>query len=56
MCFGFVFTILPLSLLWLTMFRGATLIGTLIAVVVFIVMVIVYRRRASRTPKAPAAA
>lgn len=52
MCFGFVFTILPLGLLWLTMFRGATLIGTLIAIVVFIV----YRRRAPRTPKAPAAA
>jgi len=51
-CFGFVFTILPLGLLWLTMFRGATLIGTLIAIVVFIV----YRRRAPRTPKAPAAA
>lgn len=103
LCFGLVFTILPLGLLWLTMrrpmhwktrlawvvlalilaapnlmtlgvavgtgsgahagqrtmdvnapmFRGATLIGTLIAAVVFITMIIVYRRRA---PKAPAAA
>ena len=105
-CFGIVFTILPLGLLWLTMrrsmrwktrllwvllalilaapnlmtlgvaigtgsgahagqrtmdvnapmFRGATLIGTLVAVVVFVAMIVVYRRRAPKQPKAPAAA
>ncbi|MEY9930658.1 heme/copper-type cytochrome/quinol oxidase subunit 2 [Catenulispora sp. GP43] len=107
-CFGIVFTILPLGLLWLTMhrpmrwktrvmwlalavilaapnlmtlgvaigggggahagqrtmdvqapmFRGATAIGALIAIVVFIALVVVYRRRPRqpRQPKAPAAA
>jgi len=35
------------------MFRGATLIGVLCAIVIFVGMVIVYRRRGPRTPKAP---
>jgi hypothetical protein len=35
------------------MLRGATLLGTLIAAAVFVVMIVLYRRRA---PKAPAAA
>ncbi|WP_083795810.1 hypothetical protein [Catenulispora acidiphila] len=105
-CFGIVFTILPLGLLWLTMrrpmrwktralwlalavilaapnlmtlgvaigggggahagqrtmdvqapmFRGATAIGTLIAIVVFIALIVVYRRRAPKAPRAPQAA
>ena len=104
-CFGIVFTILPLGLLWLTMrrpmrwktrllwlalavilaapnlmtlgvavgggggahagqrtmdvqapmFRGASAIGTLVAIVIFIALIIVYRRRAPRAPKAPKA-
>ncbi|GAA2016620.1 hypothetical protein GCM10009839_10320 [Catenulispora yoronensis] len=104
-CFGFVFTIVPLGLLWITMrrqmswkmrvfwlalavilaapnlmtlgvaagggggahagqrtmdvdapmFRGATGVGTAFALVVFVVMVIVYRRR-GRAPKAPSQA
>jgi hypothetical protein len=104
-CFGLVFTILPLGLLWLTMrrpmrwktralwlalavilaapnlmtlgvavgggggahagqrtmdvqapmFRGATAVGSLIAIVVFVVLVIVYRRRAPKQPRAQAA-
>ena len=104
-CFGIVFTILPLGLLWLTMrrsmrwktrllwvllalilaapnlmtlgvaigtgsgahagqrtmdvdapmFRGATLIGTLVAVAVFVAMIVVYRRRAPKAPKQPKA-
>lgn len=102
-CFGLVFTFLPLGLLWLTMrrpmrwktrvawlvlaavlaapnlmtlgvaigtgsgahagqrtmdvqapmFRGATAIGALVAAVIFIAMVVVYRRRRPR--QAPAA-
>lgn len=102
-CFGIVFTILPLGLLWLTMrrpmrwktrvlwlvlaailaapnlmtlgvaigtgsgahagqrtmdvrapmFRGATAIGALAAAVIFIAMVVVYRRRGPRVPKHP---
>jgi hypothetical protein len=40
------------------MFRGATLVGVLFAVLVFVVMVIIYQRRgrAPRAPKTPAAA
>jgi hypothetical protein len=97
-CFGLVFTLLPLGLLWMTMrrpmrwktrvlwlllalvlaapnlmtlgvavgsgggahagqrtmdvrapmFRGATLIGTLVGVVIFVVMVFMYRRKGRR--------
>lgn len=99
LCFGLVFTLLPLTLLWLTMrrpmrwrtriawlalaailaapnlmtlgvaigtgsgahagqrtmdvqapmFRGATAVGALIAVVIFIAMVVVYRRRGPKS-------
>jgi hypothetical protein len=35
------------------MFRGATLIGVLSAILIFVVMVVLYRRRGPRTPKTP---
>lgn len=104
-CFGLVFTILPLGLLWFTMrrpmrwktrllwlalavvlaapnlmtlgvaigtgsgahagqrtmdveapmFRGATLIGTLIGAALFVVLIIAYRRRGTRPAKQPKA-